>query len=95
MQAGYLIKAGAIGKVVQTVNIAPHKVNDISRPDWFWDPVEYGWHSSAISVPTRRTSSFIYTGSTTVNSGPSIADRERKSSHAPQISGFWRHDDAR
>ena len=42
VQAGYLIKAGAIGKVVQTVNIAPHKVNDITRPDWFWDPAEYG-----------------------------------------------------
>ena len=41
VQAGYLIKAGAIGKVVQTVNIAPHKVNDITRPDWFWDPAEY------------------------------------------------------
>jgi hypothetical protein len=33
VQAGYLVKAGAIGEVVQTVNIAPHKVNDISRPD--------------------------------------------------------------
>ena len=57
VQAGYLIKDGAIGKVVQTINIAPHKVNDITRPDWFWDPEKYGGFC-AISGRTKPISSF-------------------------------------
>ena len=63
VQAGYLIKAGAIGKVVQTVNIAPHKVNDISRPDWFWDPAEYG--GILCDIGAHQADQFVYyTGST-------------------------------
>jgi predicted dehydrogenase len=64
VQAGYLIKAGAIGKVVQTVNIAPHKVNDITRPDWFWDPAEYG--GILCDIGSHQADQFVYyTNSTT------------------------------
>ena len=42
VKAGELVKAGAIGRVIQTVNLAPHKVNDVVRPDWFWDTARYG-----------------------------------------------------
>jgi predicted dehydrogenase len=63
VQAGYLIKAGAIGKVVQTINIAPHKVNDITRPDWFWDPAEYG--GILCDIGSHQADQFVYyTGST-------------------------------
>jgi predicted dehydrogenase len=40
--AGDLIKDGAIGKVVQVVNLAPHRMNPDSRPDWFFDNSKYG-----------------------------------------------------
>jgi len=40
--AGDLIKDGAIGKVVQVVNLAPHRMNPDSRPDWFFDNSQYG-----------------------------------------------------
>ncbi|MBB6145221.1 putative dehydrogenase [Silvibacterium bohemicum] len=66
VQAGYLIQAGAIGKVVQTVNIAPHKVNDISRPDWFWDPKKYG--GILTDIGSHQADQFVYyTGSTTAD----------------------------
>ena len=42
VQAGILVDQGAIGKVVQTVNLAPHRVNEPSRPSWFWDKARYG-----------------------------------------------------
>jgi len=42
VHAGDLIKQGAIGRVVQTVNLAPHRVNAPSRPDWFFDKAPYG-----------------------------------------------------
>ncbi|MFD2147150.1 Gfo/Idh/MocA family protein [Mucilaginibacter antarcticus] len=38
VRAGELVKAGAIGKVIQTVNLAPHKMSPSTRPEWFFDP---------------------------------------------------------
>jgi len=66
VQAGELIKAGAIGKVVQTVNIAPHQVyqvNQKTRPDWFWDPARYG--GILCDIGSHQVDQFVYyTGST-------------------------------
>ena len=42
VKAGELILSGAIGKVVQTVGLGPHRVSPNTRPDWFWDPEKAG-----------------------------------------------------
>jgi predicted dehydrogenase len=42
VKAGELVKAGAIGKVIQTVNLAPHRINIKSRPSWFFEHDKYG-----------------------------------------------------
>ena len=34
--AGELVKAGAIGRVLQTVGLGPHRTGNYARPDWFW-----------------------------------------------------------
>jgi predicted dehydrogenase len=66
VQAGYLIKQGAIGKVVQTINIAPHQVNAPSRPEWFWDPTQYG--GILCDIGSHQADQFVYyTGSTTAD----------------------------
>jgi predicted dehydrogenase len=40
--AGRLIAEGAIGRVVQTLGLGPHRLNRPLRPDWFFDPQRYG-----------------------------------------------------
>ncbi|RZJ11379.1 MAG: Gfo/Idh/MocA family oxidoreductase [Rubrivivax sp.] len=42
VKAGELVQAGAIGKVLQTVNLAPHRVNAPARPAWFFDRRRHG-----------------------------------------------------
>jgi predicted dehydrogenase len=45
VKAGELVQAGEIGRVIQTINIAPHLIqypDAPARPEWFWDPVRYG-----------------------------------------------------
>ncbi|WP_128544554.1 Gfo/Idh/MocA family protein [Larkinella soli] len=42
VKAGELVKAGAIGKVIQTIGLGPHRVNPKSRPEWFWDKKRFG-----------------------------------------------------
>lgn len=42
MRAGQLIADGAIGRVLQVINIAPHRLSKGTRPDWFFDKEKYG-----------------------------------------------------
>jgi predicted dehydrogenase len=48
-KASQLVRSGAIGQVIQTVNLAPHRIHNnigktglADRPDWFWDKKRYG-----------------------------------------------------
>ena len=42
LKAGELVKAGAIGKVIQTIGLGPHRLNAPQRPAWFFDRARYG-----------------------------------------------------
>ncbi len=70
VKAGELVKAGAIGQVVQTINIAPHQITQkggdagggTGRPDWFWDPAKYG--GILTDIGSHQVEQFLYyTGS--------------------------------
>lgn len=86
VQAGELIKAGAIGKVVQTVNLAPHQVNEKSRPDWFWDPARYG--GILCDIGSHQADQFVYyTGSTVADvTASQVANVNYK--HRPKFQDF-------
>jgi predicted dehydrogenase len=61
--AGELIRQGAIGRVVQTVNLAPHRVNAPSRPEWFFDKSRYG--GILTDIGSHQADQFLfYTNST-------------------------------
>jgi predicted dehydrogenase len=71
VRAGELVHAGAIGKVVQTINIAPHQIQQghgdagggSPRPAWFWNPKEYG--GILTDIGSHQVDQFLfYTGST-------------------------------
>ncbi|MFS8045159.1 Gfo/Idh/MocA family protein [Rhizobium sp. BR 314] len=42
VKAGELVKAGAIGKVIHTTGLGPHRLRKPTRPDWFFDRKRYG-----------------------------------------------------
>lgn len=63
-RAGHLVQAGAIGRVVQTIGIGPHRLNRKLRPDWFFDPARYG--GIITDIASHQIDQFLfYTGSTT------------------------------
>jgi predicted dehydrogenase len=68
--AGVLIQQGAIGKVIQTINIAPHQIvqghgdagGGTGRPEWFWNPDQYG--GILCDIGSHQVDQFLfYTGS--------------------------------
>lgn len=56
--AGELIRQGAIGRVIQTVNLAPHRVSAPSRPQWFWDKARYG--GILTDIGSHQADQFLY-----------------------------------
>jgi len=42
MKATELIRGGAIGEVLQVINLAPHRMSKSARPDWFFEKAKYG-----------------------------------------------------
>lgn len=66
VKAGELVQAGAIGRVIQTINIAPHQVVQAGgggggadpRPDWFWKPELYG--GILCDIGSHQVDQFLY-----------------------------------
>ena len=42
VKAGEMVKSGAIGKVIQTIGLGPHRMNPATRPAWFFDLEQSG-----------------------------------------------------
>ncbi|MDO6414140.1 Gfo/Idh/MocA family oxidoreductase [Sphingomonas sp. BIUV-7] len=63
VMAGQLVHEGAIGRVIQTINLAPHRLSAPSRPEWFWDTKRNG--GILTDVGSHQADQFVYlTGST-------------------------------
>ena len=61
-RAAELVQAGAIGRVVQTVGLGPHRLNEATRPDWFFDRDSYG--GILTDIASHQIDQFLYfTGS--------------------------------
>ncbi|MEM5501184.1 Gfo/Idh/MocA family oxidoreductase [Ahrensia kielensis] len=62
-KAAELVAEGAIGKVVQTIGMGPHRLNRDIRPDWFFDKQKYG--GIICDIASHQIDQFLFfTGST-------------------------------
>lgn len=62
-RATELVESGAIGRVVQTVGLGPHRLNKPTRPDWFFDRDAYG--GILTDIASHQIDQFLFfTGST-------------------------------
>jgi predicted dehydrogenase len=63
IKAGELIKEGAIGKVVQTIGLGPHRMSGNTRPEWFFDKKRFG--GIICDIASHQFDQFLFfTGST-------------------------------
>lgn len=61
-KAAELVQAGAIGKVIQTVGLGPHRLNKPTRPQWFFEKEKYG--GILCDIASHQIDQFLYlTGS--------------------------------
>ena len=63
VRAGDLVKNGAIGRVIQTIGMGPHKMTPQTRPAWFFERPRYG--GILCDIGSHQGDQFLYfTGST-------------------------------
>jgi predicted dehydrogenase len=62
-KAGELVRAGAIGRVLQTVGLGPHRMTPKTRPAWFFERPRYG--GILCDIAAHQADQFLFfTGST-------------------------------
>ena len=62
-RAAELVAEGAIGKVIQTIGIGPHRLNLNSRPDWFYERDRFG--GILTDIASHQIDQFLFfTGAT-------------------------------
>ena len=63
VKAQELVAQGAIGRVVQTIGLGPHRINLPDRPAWFFQKAHYG--GILTDIASHQFDQFLYfTGST-------------------------------
>lgn len=83
VKAGELVKSGAIGKVIQTIGLGPHRMTPQSRPEWFFDKKRFG--GIITDIASHQFDQFLFfTGSTKADI---IASQTGNINH-PQYSNF-------
>ncbi|NBO63863.1 MAG: gfo/Idh/MocA family oxidoreductase [Acidobacteria bacterium] len=63
IRAAEMVRAGAIGKVVQTIGLGPHRINPKTRPAWFWDRQYFG--GILCDIGSHQFDQFLYFTSST------------------------------
>lgn len=56
--AANLVAEGAIGQIVQTVGLGPHRLNRATRPDWFFQRARYG--GILVDIASHQIDQFLY-----------------------------------
>jgi predicted dehydrogenase len=83
VKAGELIQAGAIGKVIQTIGLGPHRMSVKSRPPWFFDKQYFG--GIICDIASHQFDQFLFfTGSTKAE----IIASQVGNTHFPQYPQF-------
>ena len=83
VRAGELVKAGAIGHVVQTVGLGPHRITPATRLAWFWEKSQFG--GILCDIASHQADQFLYfTGSTRAD----VVSSQVGNVHYPQYPDF-------
>ena len=83
IKAADLVQAGAIGHVIQTIGLGPHRMSPKERPAWFFDRPRYG--GILCDIGSHQADQFLYfTRSTRAD----IVAAQVGNVHYPQYPGF-------
>ena len=81
-----LVAEGAIGRVIQTVNLAPHKQNLKTRPPWYFERERFG--GILTDIGSHQIDQFLhFTGSTKVEIAHALVENSTRPEH-PEFQDY-------
>jgi predicted dehydrogenase len=83
VKAGELVKAGAIGKVIQTIGMGPHRMNPKTRPEWFFHKKQFG--GIICDIGSHQFDQYLYF---TESTQADIVASQVGNTHYPQYPDF-------
>ena len=82
-RADELVRAGAIGRVIQTVGLGPHRQRLHTRPEWYFEKARFG--GILCDIGSHQVDQFLhFTGSTEVEIAHALAENSTR----PEYPGF-------
>lgn len=86
VKAGELVQQGAIGRVVQTVGLGPHRINPPERPAWFYQQEKYG--GILCDIASHQVDQFLFFTNST--QGEVVASQVANYKHPqhPELEDF-------
>jgi predicted dehydrogenase len=83
VKASELVQSGAIGQVIQTIGLGPHRIRLDSRPQWFFDKKYFG--GIICDIGSHQCDQFLhFTGSTSAE----VVASQTGNVHYPQYPHF-------
>ena len=83
VRAGELVKSGAIGNVIQTIGMGPHRLNLKSRPEWFFDKKYFG--GIICDIGSHQFDQVVFC---TDSTSAEVVASQTGNVHYPQYPGF-------
>lgn len=89
VRAGSLVRSGAIGQVIQTIGVGPHRMNPKTRPPWFFELKRYG--GILCDIASHQFDQFLFF---TASSQAEVVASQVGNVHYPQYPGLEDFGDA-
>lgn len=83
VRAGELVAGGAIGRVVQTIGLGPHRISLNTRPAWFWDKARFG--GILCDIASHQADQFLFF---TQSTEAEVVAAQTANVHHPQYPKF-------
>lgn len=84
--AGELIAQGAVGEVIQVLNLGPHRLSASTRPDWFFEKDHYG--GIITDIGSHQVEQFLTYASCTDAQVNFAAVRNQSHPQTPELEDF-------
>jgi predicted dehydrogenase len=86
VKAGELLRAGAIGRLINTVGLGPHRLTNAPRPPWFFQREKYG--GILTDIGSHQCEQFLFFAD--VNSAEVVSATARNCSNpqTPELQDF-------
>ena len=86
VRAGELVHAGAIGRLVNTTGLGPHRLGNLKRPPWFFERAKYG--GILTDIASHQCEQFLFFANSNSAEVVSATVANRSNPQTPELQDF-------